>query len=404
MSIGAFAFALLGRFGLGVAVWRTALWGATRPLTMTQDSLTLLGIETSCDETAAAIVRRAPDGQIKVLADVTRMEAEDHLAFGGIVPEIAARAHVERLDGAILKALTEAGIGLDDLDGIAATAGPGLIGGVMVGLVTAKAIALARNLPLIPVNHLEGHALSPRLSGSCPFPYLLLLVSGGHCQFLLVEGLDRMTRLGSTIDDAAGEAFDKTANRLGLGFPGGPAVERHAALGDARRFSLPRPLLDQGETLDMSFAGLKSALARQADLIAPLTQTDINDLCASFQAAVSDILSTRARQAMAKTVAQIGPGHHRFVVAGGVAANAALRRALAAAAENAGFSFHAPPLKWCTDNAAMIALAGAERMAAGLIPDRREGLNFAARPRWPLDGEAARHQPVLGLGKKGAKA
>lgn len=371
---------------------------------MTQDSLTCLGIETSCDETAAAIVRRWPDGRVAVLADVIRMEAGDHLAFGGVVPEIAARAHVERLDSAIAKALREADIDFAGLDAVAATAGPGLIGGVMVGLVTAKAIALARNLPLVPVNHLEGHALSPRLSGACPFPYLLLLVSGGHCQFLLVEGLGRMTRLGSTIDDAAGEAFDKTAKRLGLGFPGGPAVERMAEGGDPERFSLPRPLMDRSDTLDMSFAGLKSALARQADLASPLSKADVQDLCAAFQAAVSDILGARALQAMAQVRQMIDPDGRRLVVAGGVAANRVLRARLEDAADQAGFSFHAPPLKWCTDNAAMIALAGVERLAAGHVPGRAEGLGYAARPRWPLDEASAVSLPVYGRGKKGAKA
>jgi len=340
----------------------------------------ILGIESSCDETAAALV--TSDRQI--LSHALAGQEAAHRPFGGVVPEIAARAHVEALAPLVAAALDQAGLDLADVDAIAATAGPGLIGGVMVGLVTAKALAMAADKPLIAVNHLEGHALSPRLADpDLHFPYLLLLVSGGHCQLLLVEGVDRYRRLATTIDDAAGEAFDKTAKLLGLGFPGGPAVERAAATGDRAAVKLPRPLVGTAEP-HFSFAGLKSAVlrARDAGIHAP------QDIAASFQQAVVDCLVDRTRRAIARA-----PGATALVVAGGVAANGAIRAALQALAAEHGLPFSAPPLWLCTDNAAMIAWAGAERFAAGFT----DPLDVAARPRWPLDPDA---EKVRGAGVK----
>lgn len=356
--------------------------------------LTILGIETSCDETAAAVLR-LDDGRATLLADVIRTQVEEHAPYRGVVPEIAARAHAEIADAAVAKAMAEAGISYDALDGVAATAGPGLIGGVLVGLMTGKAIAQAAGIPFIPVNHLEGHALSPRLSEDCPFPYLLLLVSGGHCQFLEVRSLGDYRRLGSTIDDAVGEAFDKVAKTLGLGFPGGPAVERMAAQGNPAAHGFPRPLLNR-PGLEMSFAGLKSAVARAAG--GDPGEAQKADLCASFQAAICDVLAEKARRALDGFQTD---GEKRFVVAGGVAANKAIRAALDTAAQAQGARLIAPPLRHCTDNAAMIALAGAERLAAGWAGD---GLEAVARPRWPLDEASAKAEPVFGSGRKGAKA
>jgi N6-L-threonylcarbamoyladenine synthase len=363
---------------------------------MTQDTLTVLGIETSCDETAVAIVRLSPQG-VSVLAERVASQVEDHARYGGVVPEIAARAHVERLDGLIRAVMEESGLGWDELTGVAATAGPGLIGGVMAGLSTAKAIALVRGIPLAAVNHLEGHALSPRLADDVHFPYLLLLVSGGHCQFVLVEDVGKYRRLGSTIDDAAGEAFDKTAKLLGLAGAGGPAVEREAAKGNAGAVDLPRPLLDRSG-LDMSFSGLKTAVRRAAEQ-EKLTEQRRADICASFQAAVADILAIKSARAM-ELVSELAEAPRTFVVAGGVAANKTLRTRLEAEARRAGFRFFAPPLHWCTDNAAMIALAGAERLKRGLV----DALDTPARARWPLDEASAAAMPVYGTGKKGAKA
>ena len=354
--------------------------------------ITVLGIETSCDETAAAIVRLGGDGA-DVLAETVYSQMAEHLDYGGVVPEIAARAHAEKADHVVAATMAAGGVGFSELDGVAATSGPGLIGGGMVGMMTGKAIAIAAGKPFIPVNHLEGHALSPRLDGDCPFPYLLLLVSGGHCQFIGVDGLGVYTRLGSTIDDAAGEAFDKTAKLLGLGFPGGPALEKVALNGDSGAISLPRPLLDR-PGLEMSFAGLKTA-ARQAVEAQPLDPQRIADIAASFQAAVADVLAEKSRRAMEAFADANGAG--RFVVAGGVAANRAIRARLEAVCAAMGFDFHAPPLKWCTDNGAMIALAGAEHLRAGATSD----LGARARPRWPLDPTSA---PAYGGGKKGAKA
>lgn len=338
----------------------------------------ILGLESSCDETAAALVT----GDRQVLAHTLAGQEAAHRPFGGVVPEIAARAHVEVIGTLITAALDEAGVTLAEVDAVAATAGPGLIGGVMVGLVTGKALALAAGKPLIAVNHLEGHALSPRLSDpTLDFPYLLLLVSGGHCQLLLVEGVARYRRLATTIDDAAGEAFDKTAKLLGLGFPGGPAVERAARDGDATAVPLPRPLLNSREP-HFSFAGLKAAVARAVGTASP------EDLAASFQQAVVDCLVDRTRRAMARA-----PDVTALVVAGGVAANGSVRGALEALALEHGLRFVAPPLWLCTDNAAMIAWAGAERFAAGLT----DPLDTAARPRWPLDPSA---EAVRGAGVK----
>ncbi len=338
----------------------------------------ILGLESSCDETAAALVT----GDRQVLAHRLAGQEAAHAPYGGVVPEIAARAHVEALEPLIAAALADAGVTLADVDAIAATAGPGLIGGVMVGLVTGKALAHAAGKPLIAVNHLEGHALSPRLTDpDLDFPYLLLLVSGGHCQLLLVEGVGRYRRLATTIDDAAGEAFDKTAKLLGLGFPGGPAVERAAATGDAGAVPLPRPLKGSPEP-HFSFAGLKAAVARVVGQHRP------EDIAASFQQAVIDCLVDRTARALGRINRPTA-----LVVAGGVAANRAIRTALQALAEAHGLRFVAPPSWLCTDNAAMIAWAGAERFAAGLT----DPLDTPARARWPLDPAA---EAVRGAGVK----
>jgi N6-L-threonylcarbamoyladenine synthase len=372
------------------------VWPYMPPMTR---PLTILGIESSCDETAAAVLR-LEDGRVTLLADVIHTQLEEHAPYQGVVPEIAARAHAEIADKTVAAAMREAGITYADLDGVAATSGPGLIGGVLVGMMTGKAIAQAAGKPFIAVNHLEGHALSPRLGGDCPFPYLLLLVSGGHCQFLEVRGLGDYRRLGSTIDDAVGEAFDKTAKLLGLGFPGGPAVERLAKTGDPKAFNFPRPLMNR-PGLDMSFAGLKTAVALAA-AEEPLTEQRLADLCASFQAAVCDVLGGKARRALEG----FDPGEGetiRFVVAGGVASNQAIRAALETEAAAFGGQLVAPPLRHCTDNAAMIALVGAERMAAGLI-DATGDLGAGARPRWPLDEASATLDPAYATGLKGAKA
>ena len=342
----------------------------------------VLGIESSCDETAAALV----DSGRTILAQRIASQDDAHRPYGGVVPEIAARAHAERLAPLIEAVLDEAGLGLADLDAIAATAGPGLIGGVMVGLVTAKALAMASDKPLIAVNHLEGHALSPRLADpSLAFPYLLLLVSGGHCQILQVEGVGRYRRLGTTIDDALGEAFDKTAKILGLGFPGGPAVERMALQGNPRAVALPRPLLGSAEP-HFSFAGLKSAVLRAKQS----GHHEDADLAAAFQQAAIDCVIDRTRKALGTI-----PRPSALVVAGGVAANRSVRAALEALAGEHGLPFVAPPLALCTDNAAMIAWAGLERMALSTFAS--DPFDFVARPRWPLDPDAA---PVRGAGVK----
>jgi N6-L-threonylcarbamoyladenine synthase len=364
----------------------------------------VLGIETSCDETAASVVALDAAGMPeirspKILSNVVLSQIEEHAAFGGVVPEIAARAHVEALDGVIEAALAEAGTKLSDIDAVAATAGPGLIGGLIVGLMTAKAIAAAAQKPLIPVNHLEGHALTARLTDGVSFPYLLLLVSGGHTQVALVRGVGRYERWATTIDDALGEAFDKTAKLLGLPYPGGPSVEQAAGRGDASRFSFPRPLKGEARP-DFSFSGLKTAVRQAATAIAPLSDRDVADICASFQRAVTETLSERVGRSLTRfrdTFPDIA--QPVLVVAGGVAANKAIRAALDALAESHGARLVAPPLSLCTDNAAMIAWAGIERLRAGLAGD--DALAFAPRSRWPLDEAAA---PMVGSGKRGAKA
>ena len=361
--------------------------------------LTILGLESSCDDTAAAVLRMVQPGQAEVLSSVVHGQGDLHAAFGGVVPEIAARAHAEKLDHAVREALTQADIGLDCIDAIAVTAGPGLIGGVLAGVMCAKGLADGAGLPLVGVNHLAGHALTPRLTDGVPYPYLVLLVSGGHCQLLQVRGPDKFTRLGGTIDDAPGEAFDKVARLLGLPQPGGPEVERAAKAGHAGRFAFPRPLLDR-PGCDMSFSGLKTAVLRARDRIVAekggLTRTDRADICAGFQAAVADVLAEKTRRALAIHTEGLG-GRTVLAVAGGVAANTAIRAGLETVSAEFGADFVAPPLALCTDNAAMIAYAGAELYAAG----RRDDMTLAARPRWPLD---AGQPALLGGGRKGAKA
>ena len=345
---------------------------------------TVLGIESSCDETAAALVT----SDRVILAQRIASQDDAHRPYGGVVPEIAARAHAERLAPLIEATLADAGMRLDEVDAIAATAGPGLIGGVMVGLVTAKALAMATGKPLLAINHLEGHALSPRLADpSLDYPYLLLLVSGGHCQILLVSGVGRFRRLATTIDDALGEAFDKSAKVLGLGYPGGPALERLAREGEARKVPLPRPLLGSAEP-HFSFAGLKSAVLRAKQALDAGADYTAADIAASFQCAAIDCLADRTRRALAHA----GPVN-ALVVAGGVAANQAIRAALEALAAEHGLPFIAPPLALCTDNAAMIAWAGIERLELG----QSDPLDIAARPRWPLDPDA---EAVRGAGVK----
>ncbi|MET1415790.1 tRNA (adenosine(37)-N6)-threonylcarbamoyltransferase complex transferase subunit TsaD [Roseibium sp. HPY-6] len=356
--------------------------------------MTVLGIETSCDETAAAVV--CGPGERKILSNTIRAQIDEHAEFGGVVPEIAARAHIEILDRIVAEAMKEADCAWEDIDAVAATAGPGLIGGVIVGFMTAKAIAMAAGKPLIGVNHLEGHALTARLTDDLSFPFLLLLVSGGHSQFLLVRGVGDYERLGTTIDDAIGEAFDKTAKLLGLPYPGGPQVEKMAQKGDVQRFKLPRPFLDR-PGLDMSFAGLKTALRTQAKKLEPVDEQTVADLCAAFQRAVSDVLSARTKSALQLFRERHPQAEPVIVVAGGVAANQEIRAALTGAAKEAGARFVAPPMRLCTDNAAMIAWAGIERLQLGPVDD----MNVSPRPRWPLDPERA---GILGAGKKGAKA
>ena len=338
----------------------------------------VLGIETSCDETAVAIVGSAAPGPVgTILANVVYSQQTEHRRFGGVVPEIAARAHLERIDGLVEQALADARMGLDDLDGIAATAGPGLIGGVMVGVMAAKGLAFARDKPFLAINHLEGHALTVRLTEPVAFPYLLLLVSGGHCQLLTVRGPGDFTRLGTTIDDAVGECFDKTAKLLGLGFPGGPAVERLAASGDPQRVALPRPMWRK-PGCDFSFSGLKTAVRQRVEALDPDDAQARADLCASFQRTVGDVLADRCANALA-----LAPSP-TLVVAGGVAANLYLRGRLEEVAARHGARLVAPPVKLCTDNGAMIAWAGVERLRLGWT----DGLDFRPRPRWPLDAGA----------------
>jgi N6-L-threonylcarbamoyladenine synthase len=339
----------------------------------------VLGIETTCDETAASVVALRGDGRGEILSNEVLSQIAQHAAYGGVVPEIAARAHVESLDRLVARALRNAGCGLADVDAVAAAAGPGLIGGVLVGLTTAKALALVAGKPLIAVNHLEGHALTARLTDGLAFPYLLLLVSGGHSQLVAVRGVGDHLRLGTTIDDAIGEAFDKAAKLLGLPYPGGPEVERAAARGDPERFVLPRPLLGRPEP-NFSLSGLKTALRLEAERIAPLSETDVADLCAGFQAAVVDIIADRTRAGLRQFRAEVG-APTALVVAGGVAANQMIRSVLQRMASESGLRLVAPPLELCGDNGAIIAWAGLERLRLGLVDD----LAAPARPRWPLD-------------------
>ena len=346
------------------------------------DNFTVLGIETSCDETAAAVVRGAPPGPGEILSNIVFSQNEAHAPYGGVVPEIASRAHLEILDGVIERALAQANITLADVDAVAATAGPGLIGGVMVGLTTAKALALAANKPLIAVNHLAGHALTARLTDGVAFPFLLLLVSGGHCQLLAALGPNSFQLYGSTMDDAAGEAFDKTAKLLGLPYPGGPAVEEAAAHGNAKRYPLPRPLLgraaSEGNGLAFSFSGLKTAVRQLVET----GGVNVNDAAASFQAAVIDILRDRTNNALSLFQRDFPQTDApTLVVAGGVAANIAIGSALTLLAESRNFRIRIPPPKLCTDNAAMIAWAGLERFAFGAS----DPIGFGPRARWPLE-------------------
>lgn len=364
----------------------------------------VLGIETSCDETAASVVAldsaSAPEIlSPRILSNVVLSQIAEHAAFGGVVPEIAARAHVEALDDIIEAALADSGISLDEIDAVAATAGPGLVGGLIVGLMTAKAIAAASGKPLLAINHLEGHALTARLTDGLTFPYLLLLVSGGHTQIVRVAGVGNYQRWATTIDDALGEAFDKTAKMLGLPYPGGPNVEKAAEKGNPTRFAFPRPM--KGSTQpDFSFSGLKTAVRQAAQAIAPLTEQDVADICASFQTAVADALADRVSRALTRFKTEFP--HERqpaLVVAGGVAANRMIKTSLEALCDGAGFHFVAPPLKLCTDNAAMIAWAGIERLQAGLMEEN--AFDFVPRSRWPLDAVST---PVVGSGRRGAKA
>lgn len=362
------------------------------------DPLTILGIESSCDDTAAAVVR-GRSGEAQVLSSVVSSQTELHAPFGGVVPEIAARAHAEKLDLCVMQALEEAELALTDVDAIAVTAGPGLIGGVMSGVMCAKGLSVGSGKPLVGVNHLAGHALTPRLTDGMAFPYLMLLVSGGHCQFLLVRGHDDFTRLGGTIDDAPGEAFDKVARLLALPQPGGPSVEAEAKNGDPKRFRLPRPLLDR-PGCDMSFSGLKTAVLRTRDQVVAehggIPRQDRADISASFQAAVADVLSEKTRRALT-ALAQETNEPLNLAVAGGVAANQSLRQGLLAVCDEFEASFSAPPLKLCTDNAAMIAYAGIEKFERG----EQDDTTLKARPRWPLDQTSP---SLIGSGKKGAKA
>jgi N6-L-threonylcarbamoyladenine synthase len=339
----------------------------------------VLGIETTCDETAASVVLRGEDERGQILSNIVLSQTAEHQPYGGVVPEIAARAHVEVLDHLIAQAMSEAGLSFNVLDGIAAAAGPGLIGGVIVGLTTAKGIALVCEKPLIAVNHLEAHALTARLTDGVPFPYCLFLASGGHTQILAVLNVGKYVRLGTTADDAIGEAFDKTAKLLGLGYPGGPEVEKEALKGDPDRFILPRPMLGRAEA-DFSLSGLKTALRMEAEKVAPLSDQDVSDLCASFQQAVVDVVTDRLRAGLRLFRERFG-GPTALVVAGGVAVNQSIRRALHRVAGEHGTVLIAPPPELCTDNGAMIAWAGCERLALGLT----DTLDVAPRARWPLD-------------------
>jgi N6-L-threonylcarbamoyladenine synthase len=348
----------------------------------------ILGIETTCDETAAAVVERTSTGEGRILSNVVLSQVSEHAAYGGVVPEIAARAHVEALDHIIANAMTEAGCSFNAIDGVAAAAGPGLIGGVIVGLTTAKAIALVSEKPLLAVNHLEAHALTARLTDSIAFPYCLFLASGGHTQIVAVRGVGDYVRLGTTVDDAIGEAFDKTAKLLGLGYPGGPLVENEAKSGDPARFALPRPMLGKPNA-NFSLSGLKTALRLEAEKIAPISDQDVRDLCASFQQAVVDVVADRLRAGLKLFREQCG-NPTALVAAGGVAANGAIRKVLHRLSFEGGTLLVAPPAELCTDNGAMIAWAGAERLELGLV----DTLDTPPHARWPLSDLAARPAPA----------
>jgi N6-L-threonylcarbamoyladenine synthase len=354
----------------------------------------VLGIETTCDETAAAVIERADDGSGRILSNIVHSQIKDHAPYGGVVPEIAARAHVDLLDGIIAAAMSEAGVAYAQLGGVAAAAGPGLIGGVIVGLTTAKAVALVHGTPLVAVNHLEAHALTPRLVAKLDFPYCLFLASGGHTQIVAVLGVGDYVRLGTTVDDAIGEAFDKIAKLLGLPYPGGPQVERAAANGDPARFAFPRPMLGRSEA-NFSLSGLKTAVRQEAERRRPLSEQDVNDLCAGFQAAVLESTADRLRTGLVAFNDKFG-APTALVAAGGVAANRAMRASLEQVATRAGTTLMLPPPELCTDNGAMIAWAGAERLALGLSDSN----DASPRPRWPLDQMSA---PVYGGGRLGVK-
>lgn len=357
--------------------------------------ITILGIESSCDDTAAAILRGVPGQAAQILSSIVFDQQSLHAEFGGVVPEIAARAHAEKIDHCIRDAIETADVELEGIDAIAVTAGPGLIGGVLSGVMCAKGLATALGKPLYGVNHLAAHALTPRLTDNITFPYLMLLVSGGHCQFLLVDGPEAFTRLGGTIDDAPGEAFDKVARLLGLPQPGGPSVEKEALKGDATRFALPRPLIGSPDC-NLSFSGLKTAVLRTRDDLVRdqggLRASDRADICAAFQGAVGDVLAAKSARALSSASHVTA-----FCVAGGVAANQSLRRALEAVATDHGVTFVSPPLNLCTDNAAMVAFAALDQMPLRDPDD----MSLPARPRWPLDTQAP---ALIGSGRKGAKA
>jgi len=373
----------MGREGLCVMLQFTYEHYAS--MTHFSNAFTVLGLETSCDETAAAVVRGRPPGPGEILSNIVRSQIPEHRPYGGVVPEIAARAHVEVLDMLVESALAAAGVGLDDLDAVAATAGPGLIGGVMVGLTMAKSFAMAADKPLVAVNHLEAHALTARLTEGVAFPFLLLLISGGHCQLLAVSGVGNFELYGTTIDDAVGEAFDKTAKLLDIGYPGGPAIEALAIGGNPMRFVLPRPMMGR-EGADFSLSGLKTAV-RQIARTGSLDISARADLAACFQSAVVDVLADRTRSAMRRYAREV-QGGRTLVVAGGVAANQSIGRSLAALCRQEGFGIRIPPPRLCTDNAAMVAWAGIERCARGLFDD----LGVAPRARWPLHGVPAKAQ------------